>query len=105
MSNKVVLKKIIRNDTVEAIHFFVFNGIRKVEADGWPREQILIQAPKYFMEMLMHKMYPDAQVSLVDGKYTFFGKRVIPAFSDVIVIYHEDMPMYGDRKYVVVDII
>lgn len=41
---------------------------------------------------------------LSDNKLKFYGIEVIPNYDNFIVIFHEDMPLFLENFYVVVDL-
>lgn len=64
-----------------------------------------IQMPKYFIELLQYhneRFVPGFTCS--DKELKCFGATVQPSFDNFIVVFHEDMPLYQNTAYQVIDL-
>lgn len=83
-------------------------AIQKVtEQCGFDDSKLRIAIPKYFVEMISNGYLiriEETPFLLSDKKLTFFGIEVIPNYDNFIVVFHEDMPLFLENFYVVVDL-
>ena len=88
---------------IERIHHRVLIGINTVTQLGFPKHQVLLQVPKYFIDMMMYKTTVNTSpVSIFENETTYFGKKILPSFGNFIVVYHEDMPLLREAKQVII---
>lgn len=95
-------------DRLDRVFYEVRAGIDKVTQQcGWDDSKLRIAMPKYFYEMLERNLLrhvSETPLLLSEQKRTFFGIDIVPNYDNFIVIFHEDMPMFLENFYVVVDL-
>lgn len=95
-------------DKLEKVFYEVRAGIFKVtEQCGFDESKLRVAIPKYFCDMIESNVLRDLSETpffLSDNKRKIFGIEVVPNYDNFIVIFHEDMPMFLESTYVVVDL-
>lgn len=74
---------------------------------GLDESKLKIAIPKYFIEMINSNRFIhflETPFLLSDDKITFFGIEVTLNYDNFIVVFHEDMPMFLENYYEVIDL-
>jgi hypothetical protein len=86
---------------------FIVNKIEQsayeIEGNFYSRSGIKISIPQYFLKIVFHS-YNLNQDSIKVEEAKIFGYDLIPAYENKITIFHEDMPLKGDKNYIVIDL-
>lgn len=85
-------------DRIEFIFNQVNKAIKEVYERGFRPEEILISMPTYFKEVLVEYNRRGFSNSITCD-YRFFGCKIVPAYENKIVIFHEDMPKLDVHLY------
>lgn len=95
-------------DQLYKVFYEVKVAINKVvEQCGLDESKLRIAIPKYFTDILTSGYilrFEETPLFLSDDKLRFYGVEVIPNFDNFIVVFHEDMPLFIENFYVVVDL-
>lgn len=95
----------LNQDQILNIITEVHHAIQNI-SQNFSKEGVIVQIPKYFMNFIFNGTYFNANrpITIMDNKSTFFGKRVVPAFSNNITVYHDDMPLIASAKPIIIEI-
>ena len=81
---------------------FIFNqvniAIEEVYELGFRHEEILISMPTYFREILVEYNRREFG-NFITSDHRLFGCKIVPAYENKIVIFHEDMPKLDIHLY------
>lgn len=103
--NKILIK--FDDEKLDRVFYQVRVGIKKViDQCGDDASRIRIAVPKYFVDMLggNYLRHINQTPLSIDDKITFFGYTVNYNFDNFIVVYHEDMPMFLENYYAIIDL-
>ncbi len=105
MNKKRILIK-FDNDKLDRIFYEVRVGINNViDQCGFDDSKIRIAMPKYFFDILINNLRLINLTPLsIDENPTFFGYTVSFNFDNFIVVFHEDMPIFLENYYAVIDL-
>ncbi len=79
-------------------------AIEEVYELGFRHEEIKISMPTYFKEMLVEYNRREFN-NFITSDHMLFGCKIVPAYENKIVIFHEDMPKLNDKIYKVIPLI
>lgn len=95
-------------DKLDAVFYEIRAGIQKVtQQTCFDDEKLRIAMPKYFIDMLLGNYLRNIDhtpATTDSGKFYLFGIEVVLHYDNFIVVFHEDMPMFLENYYVVVNL-
>lgn len=92
---------------IDEIYYQIRRSIDVVNSQNGRDICPTISMPNYFRDLLIH--YLNQTVSggawnTENKELTLFGSKIIPAFDNFIVVFHEDTPLYNSLTYEVIDL-
>jgi len=82
---------------------FIFNQVNKAIKEvfelGFRPEEILISMPTYFREVLVEYNRRGSNY-FITSDHMLFGCKIVPAYENKIVVFHEDMLKFKDHLYI-----
>jgi len=95
-------------DKLDLVFFEIRKAINEVTMQcGMDDSKLKIAIPKYFCDCIKNSYLKPIQNTPFQNeneKDFMFGIEVIPNYDNFIVVFHEDMPMFLDTNYKVIDL-
>lgn len=95
-------------DNFNKLFYEIRKAINEVHSQHLNEEGIRINMPKYLIELIqrspaLHFSKP-LNYDYEEQELRIFGYPVSYSFENLIVVFHEDMPIYGNTSYQVIDL-
>lgn len=95
-----------REDDFQKMFFEIRKAISEVHKQHLSEDGIRINMPVYVIDLMQRALFMRMSLPLEyeEGKTKMFGYPVYPSFENLIVVFHIDMPIYGNTSYQVIDL-
>ena len=90
----------------QKMFFEIRKAISEVHKQSLSEDGIRINIPTYVIELMQKAPFMQMSLPLEyeEDKTTMFGYPVHPSFENMIVVFHVDMPIFGNTSYQVIDL-
>ena len=90
----------------EELFYNIRKAIHEIHKQKLSDSGIRVNIPVYVIQLIQkhHEIYMANPLDYEEGKTEIFGCPVYPSYENFVVVFHIDMPIYGNTAYQVIDL-